>query len=288
MFKKISLAGILLTVACHFTVAQYSNPSIQFASEEEARRMVNLIVDVVGLKPNFAVKAGDVDNAAAVISNGKRYILYNPVFIKQIRNAVKTDWGGMSILAHEVGHHLNGHTLLGSGSTPSIELEADEFSGFVLRRLGATLAESQVAMRLISNTKGSRTHPGRDNRLASIQAGWNRADSQIASIAKPGRTTPKTGTRQNEKVVVARYSFPKKYISYNVHLNALPSEKFHITIQNNVVRVTNSGYQVIGALVQSGKNFYLIFSPKQKLLVTRNGLVVNEQGSKIGQLYKSA
>ena len=77
-----------------------------------------------------------MSNAAAVISNGKGYILYKPIFIKQIKNAVKTNWGGTSILAHEVGHHLNGHNLLGSGSTPSIELKADGFARFVLQRLG--------------------------------------------------------------------------------------------------------------------------------------------------------
>jgi hypothetical protein len=286
MKKRISLAGVLFAVACYFSVAQHTNQPIQFASEKEARLMVNSIVDVVGLKSNFEVIAGNVDNAAAVINNGKRYILYNSQFIRQIKNAVKTDWGGMSILAHEVGHHLNGHTLLGSGSTPPIELEADEFAGFVLRRLGATLTESQLAMRLISDVKASRTHPGRSSRLASIEAGWKRADIQIASLSKPERLIPKTETRPKEEPT-ANYTFPKKYVSYNLHLNALPAEKFHITIQNNLVRVTNSGYQVIGALVQSGKKIYLAFSTKQKLLVTGNGAVLNHQGSKIGQLYKS-
>jgi hypothetical protein len=215
-------------------------------------------------------------------------ILYNPVFIKQINNAIKTDWGGIAILAHEVGHHLNGHTLLGSGSTPPIELEADEFSGFVLRRLGASLDESQIAMRLMSNINASRTHPGRARRLASIQAGWNRADNQLASGPKPSTNLPKTKPTQKENVVTAAYSFPKKYISYNVHLNSLPLEKFHITIQGNLVRVTNSGYQIIGALVQSGKLFYLSFSTNHKLRVTRNGYVLDDQGYKIGQLRKSA
>lgn len=285
MNKKISLAAVLLAVACHFSTAQ--TQPLQFASEQEARHMINLIVDVVGLKPNFEVRSGNVDNAAAVISSGKRYILYNPVFIKQIKNAVKTDWGGMSILAHEVGHHLNGHTLLGSGSLPSLELEADEFSGFVLRRLGATLDESQAAMRLISNVKGSRTHPGRDKRLASIRAGWSRAERQIASISKPGLPEPKTEPGTHGKVT-ARYSFPKQYISYNLHLRSLPSETFHITIQNNLVRVTESGYQVIGALVRSGKNFYLAFSTKQRLRVTASGYVLNDEGQKTGQLYRSA
>ena len=292
---KISLLTIFFTIVFHCSLAQ--NCAVEFASEQEARHMVNLIVDVVGLKPNLTIKAGDVNNAAAVISNGKRYILYNPMFIKQIKNAVKTDWGGISVLAHEVGHHLNGHTLLGSGSVPPIELEADEFAGFVLRRIGATLAESQAAIRMISDERESRTHPARSKRLASIQAGWNRADIQIASTAKPDISIPKqetrppvtrpTESRQKERVVVTSYTFPKKYVSYNIHLNALPSETFHVTVQNNVVRITDKGYQVIGRLVHSGKNYYLSLSTKQKLRVTLDGTVLNDRGYKIGRLYKS-
>ncbi|HYF69202.1 MAG TPA: membrane-binding protein [Ohtaekwangia sp.] len=287
MNRKLLLATILLIFTYH--LAKPQNQPIEFASEQEARHMVNLIVDVVGLKPNFTIKAGDVNNAAAVISNGKRYILYNPIFIKHIKNAVKTDWGGMSILAHEIGHHLNGHTLLGSGSIPSIELEADEFAGFVLRRLGATLAESQAAIRLISDERESRTHPGRKKRLASIQTGWNRANTQIVSSAKTNHSTHEKESRENanEEVIASSYSFPKKFISYNLHLNALPSEKFHVTIQNNLVRVTDTGYQVIGTLIQYGKNYYLAFSTKQKLRVTPDGNILNDRGYKIGRLYKS-
>jgi uncharacterized protein (DUF2147 family) len=288
VMKKISLIVFLLTAAYCSSVAQANNP-LQFASEKEARQMINLIVDVVGLKPNFEISAGQVGNAAAVIYKGKRYILYNPVFIMQIKNAIKTDWGGLSILAHEVGHHLNGHTLLGSGSTPSIELEADEFSGFVLRRLGATLEESQMAMRLISDVKGSATHPGRTKRLGAIQAGWNRAEIQIAAATKPVSPKHKSqGAGAGNKAVVARYTFPAKYISYNVKLNALSGETFHITTQHNLVRVTSSGYQVIGRLVHSGKTFYLTFSAQQKLRLNTKGHVLNSAGQKIGYLTKPA
>jgi hypothetical protein len=144
-------------------------------------------------------------------------------------------------------------------------------------------------MRLISDVKGSRTHPARDKRLASIQAGWNRADTQIASVVKPGRSLPqKAKPKKQNETVVAHYVFPKQYVSYNVKLNALPSEIFYITVQNNLVRVTDSGYQVIGALVQSGQTFYLKFSANQKLRVTNKGTVLDNRGSRIGQLYKSA
>jgi hypothetical protein len=125
-----------------------------------------------------------------VAYNGKRYLLYNPKFLAAVNRAGHTDWGGISILAHEMGHHLNGHTLRGGGSQPQDELEADEFSGFVLRRLGASLAQSQAALAAVADDEGSATHPGRTPRLAAISQGWNRANTQLASVAKAGTAAP--------------------------------------------------------------------------------------------------
>jgi hypothetical protein len=284
------LLSFLILGAVTFGAAAQNADQYAFSSEKEARHIITLISDVVGLKPNFEIRSGDVSNAAAVIHRGKRYIIYNPVFISQIKNAVKTDWGGISIMAHEVGHHLNGHTLMGSGSTPAIELEADEFSGFVLRKMGATLAESQGAMRLISDERGSRTHPGRNARLASIQAGWRRADIQIASALKstkpPAMETVEP--KLKETIVNTRYTFPQQHILRNIHLYALPDEQFHITVKNNVVRVTDKGYQVIGKLVKSGRSLYLTFDSKIYLKLTQEGYVVNSLNRKVGYLRKAS
>ena len=81
----------------------------------------------------------------------------------------------MALLAHEIGHHLNGHTIRKGGSSPELELEADEFAGFTLHKLGATLKESQKVMHFIAKTKESATHPGRNSRLLAIEKGWTKA-----------------------------------------------------------------------------------------------------------------
>src|SRR4051794_11431070 len=51
------------------------------APPDNAEEIIAEIIDVIGLKPNFEVKAANVPNAAAVIYGGKRYVLYNPNFI---------------------------------------------------------------------------------------------------------------------------------------------------------------------------------------------------------------
>src|SRR3954465_14441219 len=71
----------------------------------EAKTMITDIIAVIGLKPNFEIMEGDVDNAAAVIYEGKRYILYNASFINRLNATAGNKWASISILAHEIGHH---------------------------------------------------------------------------------------------------------------------------------------------------------------------------------------
>jgi hypothetical protein len=139
---------------------------------------VNAIMNTIGLKQNFSIHSANVPNASALVSGNSRYILYNPQFMQSVRNSAGVDWTSYTILAHEVGHHLNGHTIQRGGSNPAIELEADEFSGFVLGKMGAGLAEAQAAMRLIASPKTSKTHPAKHLRLHAIEKGWRKAKVQ--------------------------------------------------------------------------------------------------------------
>jgi hypothetical protein len=138
--------------------------------------MVSDIMSTTGLQADFEVKkAKKVLNIEASISHRKRYILYNPEFIAWINRSTHDNWGTVALLAHEIAHHLNGHTLGKSGSRPEIELEADEFAGFVLYKLGATLEQSQKVMYYIATTTASDTHPDRPSRMEAIRKGWDKA-----------------------------------------------------------------------------------------------------------------
>jgi len=99
-----------------------------------------------GLLSNFIIKTADVPNAKASISGSTRYVLYNQLFMKRVKQQTNTDWAAISILAHEIGHHLSGHTLDDQGTRPNKELEADRFSGFVLAKMSATLEEAIITI----------------------------------------------------------------------------------------------------------------------------------------------
>lgn len=133
------------------------------------------ILAVTGLQGDVELKEAKVMNIEAGISHGKRYILYNRSFIERLNSLTKDKWAALALLAHELGHHLNGHTIRKGGSRPAVELEADEFAGFILYKLGATLEQSQLVMHYIAKTEASSTHPGRTARLLAIEKGWNKA-----------------------------------------------------------------------------------------------------------------
>lgn len=139
------------------------------------QQLLQEIMNVTGLRADFELKEADVLNIQASVSHRKRYILYNPTYIDWLNKLTRDKWAVMALLAHEVGHHLNGHTIRKGGSSPSVELEADEFAGFVLHKLGATLEQSQKVMKYIAGINASETHPGRVARMLAIQNGWNKA-----------------------------------------------------------------------------------------------------------------
>lgn len=154
-------------------------PSSTFVYADGAEEIIKMILESMGLEASFEVKKTNVLNAAAVVYQGRRYVLYNPAFITAMNKMAGTSWASVAILAHEIGHHLNGHTLDGKGSLPSIELEADEFSGFVLRKMGASLSDAQLAIRIVASAKATSTHPAKNDRLMAIADGWNRADDLL-------------------------------------------------------------------------------------------------------------
>ena len=170
-----------------------------FSSTSEAREIIDRIVDRSGLIGNFEIRVAGVPNAAAITEGSQRYILYNQNFIREISTVAESEWAATSILAHEVGHHLNGHTLDRQGSRPTIELEADYFSGYILQKLGANIQDAQAAMNRAGDPYGSSTHPPKHDRLAAIASGWAKAcdqDPTCDNAALPPMTNERSSNRR--------------------------------------------------------------------------------------------
>ncbi|WP_035568025.1 hypothetical protein [Hymenobacter sp. IS2118] len=275
--------------------------------------VIREITDAVGLKARFELRATrDIDNAAAVVYNGNRFLLYNPDFLNAVNRAGHTDWAGISILAHEMGHHLNGHTLRGGGSQPADELEADEFSGFVLRKLGASLAQSQAAMATVPNDQGSRTHPGRAPRLTAISQGWQRANGQIVAssrVTAPSAAPAVVASRSRQPAPRPDYRFPTAQAAdYEEEVMASsqstagavrlvgqltfrndPSQRYYLTNALKVVRVDDEdNAEVVGRISRttSGTFPYVLTDGQQRrLFITERGDVYDKQGQRVAKLH---
>jgi hypothetical protein len=184
--------------------------------DDDISNLIQRIVDVSGLARNFEIRAALVPNAAAVNLGSTRYILYNPSFMTDIAAATQDRWAASGILAHEIGHHLNGDTLQPGGSRPTIELKADYFSGFILQKLGASLEDATAVIEKFAPEAGDVTHPGRHERIASITSGWTTAcrgdadcpkepiteDDRTNNTAAPATTTTEPNAERRKSVIM--------------------------------------------------------------------------------------
>lgn len=156
------------------------------AAPRDCRDMIEQVMAFTGLPQNFDVTEAEVPNAAAAILLDQqqlphRVIAFNPRFIELVRRETGGNpWSAVSIMAHEAGHHLAGHTIQPGGSQPPIELEADKFSGFVLYKMGASRDDALKAINTLvpESVPGDSTHPGRSQRAAAVGDGWDSACRQ--------------------------------------------------------------------------------------------------------------
>ncbi|UFH54113.1 M48 family metalloprotease [Spirosoma sp. KNUC1025] len=184
-------------------------------SNGHAERVVDRILKPIGLVRNFKViECSNTDNCFATVLKGQRFIVYDGAFMQQIEDETETDWSAISIMAHEIGHHLQGHTIDGLGGQPLKEIEADKFSGFVLHQLGASLDESLVAVKALGDEHATSTHPAKPARLEAIRKGWLEAEAMYpksrTSIRTPTAVAPKPIVTSSAPAVTSRpISAPK-------------------------------------------------------------------------------
>ena len=90
---------------------------------------------------------------------------------------------------------LNGHTVdvLAANSSNKVslstsriqELESDEFAGFVLGRLGASLSDALSGVQSLSDKDDSySTHPRRSKRIAAIKKGFKESGGLCQSFKR--------------------------------------------------------------------------------------------------------
>jgi hypothetical protein len=189
-------------------------PQMQgFVSDSHAERVIGQFAKKMGqVTSKFKVMmCPNTDNCFATVIEGQPFIVYDNAFLNRVEETTKTDWAAVSILAHEIGHHANFHTIDGTGSRPEKELEADYFSGFWLHEMGANLSQSQEAMRHFQGEVVTATHPPQSQRLLAIKKGWDEAESSHPQISKI-TNTPNIQTTQRQIPTRIEQPAPKQRV----------------------------------------------------------------------------
>ena len=173
--------------------------------------------------------------------------------MQNIITTTGTNWANYSILAHEIGHHLEGHTLdtLG-GSKPPLELHADRFSGFIMAKLGATLSEAQVVMQNVASESGSSTHPPKSARLEAIAVGWRQANPNLPPDEPPfePQIIPEQPVYEDELVTI---NF--NYVGSAGGTNIQHQAEFRLIVGNYYILPDQNRFQMN---VDPGSNYYQI------------------------------
>ena len=184
--------------------------SCGFLENEYAYRKIEALMKLAGLPMNFTIcKAEKIENAYATVdSNGTRFIVYDDDFLKKLDDD-SSRLQTITVLAHEIGHHLAAHTLFINDEnfknsynkyckkgSPDYneetckkeylkylklergqELEADRFAGFIMFKYGASLNEIMNMYRKITDNSDDTesTHPNLNKRLDAVKAGYDLA-----------------------------------------------------------------------------------------------------------------
>lgn len=154
--------------------------------------------------------------AHAVFVDGREAVVYNPGFLDAVNDRARTPWAAVSVIAHELGHHYYGHShvpvdSLTSDELHEHELEADYYSGFVLARMGATIADAEAAQKAFFAPDETPTHPDSFRRIAAIAEGWRDGSNDDRPAADPAARVAeavRSRPRSDARVAVRGAAFP--------------------------------------------------------------------------------
>lgn len=169
--------------------AEVCPKSLNYLTPQDVNNLVTQMLEKLGTRNRYIIKScSQIDNCQAILYKGKPFILYNPDFLNKVKRlnfskanlpgADDKDWETLTILAHELGHHINNHLINPEpdATQREMELEADETAGFIIYLMGGSLMQAQLAYyNLNVSDKGDYEHPPRKQRLDIVSKGWNNA-----------------------------------------------------------------------------------------------------------------
>lgn len=150
VIPKAQTSGRLVsnTFACYFDKVNSTEMALNIImgmANPRETQLVQSMMSYTGVPANFSIYRGDVSNALATQYRNERLIIYNKDLFSRIDRESDSYWSSVSIIAHEIGHHLSFN--LHSSNSIELELEADQFVAAILYKMGADSSLVQLAVR---------------------------------------------------------------------------------------------------------------------------------------------
>lgn len=167
-------------------------------------------------------------------------------------------------MAHEIGHHLNGHTVdiqmfKNSMDTKmtflekmrSQELEADEFAGFVMSKLTIPSIAIEMLLKELPDSEFKfSTHPNQKERIIAFQRGYDSGEKQ-----------------KNKKTKVKRIQPRFTYEVFNDDIYEIMGNLFNKANEANELNNLELAIQLIDETIKLASN-KMYFSPKPSLFLS--------------------
>lgn len=211
--KSICSAKMNFIVRDNDTINVNISRHQKFIDNKEVYYVIDKLMNTVNLPMDFIVLEIDNPNeknayASQDSETGVRYIEYGNKWLESL-DSDERKLESITILAHEIGHHLSAHTLSLNYTkyydailncqiyydkekcekqykskylkylikSRQHELEADRFAGFIMFKYGTTLEETQSVYKKLFNNNDDieSTHPKLTKRLIAVKEGYELA-----------------------------------------------------------------------------------------------------------------
>jgi len=175
----------------------YSSPQREYITKKAVTgdksglpEVVREIKKTLGFNVEIDIYIAKAENNcfATVGKGGARLLIADIDFLESVNNYAGTKWAAISVIAHEVGHHIAGFNH--HESQLDDELDADYWSGYVLQKLGSSENAATKCILKFGTEQDTDSHPNKYTRAKTIESGWGDAkngtiDYQRCENCKP-------------------------------------------------------------------------------------------------------
>lgn len=196
----VRLAVVCLVVGLFSTSTKAWSPSPSIAcypinrvpdNDRLGQFVKGWILEITGsirYNPSIDICPVDDKNVFATLKEDHFVLLYGRPMFGPLMAAPRTNWEAIALLSHEVGHivlHFQEYSHPEGVSRKEIELEADEFSGFILAKLGVPWETLHVFEKYGDYAFDSPEHHGTPaERRHAAAVGWKKEKIGLSYDAK--------------------------------------------------------------------------------------------------------